>query len=340
MTAGGPGLVAVGVDTSGDDKDAAVWTSPDGITWSRVSDDEAVLGGEGEQLMFGVTAGGPGLVAVGYDGPGGDEDAAVWTSPDGITWSRVPHDETLLGGEDDQVMWSVTAGGPGLVAVGYDGSAGDADAAVWTSPDGITWSRVSHDEAVMGGDGFVVMLSVTARGPGLVAVGSAQSGGDEDAAVWTSPDGTTWSRVPHDESVFGGERRQKMWSVTEGGPGLVAVGSDQWTSPDGITWSRGSDNEAAFGGEGIPLMLSVTAGGPGLVAVSVEFSAGDFDAAVWTSPDGITWSRVPHDEAVFGGESEQWMWSVTAGGPGLVAVGHDGTGGDQDGAVWVAATEG
>ena len=31
----GPGLVAVGLDASGSDRDAAVWTSPDGITWSR-----------------------------------------------------------------------------------------------------------------------------------------------------------------------------------------------------------------------------------------------------------------------------------------------------------------
>ena len=41
-------------------------------------------------------------------------------------------------------------------------------------------------------------------------------------------------------------------------------------------------------------------------------------AAVWTSVNGITWSRVPHDETVFGGASGRWMNSVTVGGPGLV----------------------
>ena len=44
----------------------------------------------------------------------GDEHAAVWTSVDGITWSRVPHDEGVFGGddgEDDQRMNSVIAGG-------------------------------------------------------------------------------------------------------------------------------------------------------------------------------------------------------------------------------------
>ncbi len=90
----------------------------------------------------------------------------VSTIPDPISssgWSRVPHDETVFGGLEEQInMWSVTVGGPGLVAVGSDGP----DAAVWTSPDGITWSQVPHDAAVFGGE----MNSVTVGGPGLVAV--------------------------------------------------------------------------------------------------------------------------------------------------------------------------
>jgi len=80
VTAGEPGLVAVGSDGSFVDADAAVWASFDGITWSRVAEDEAALGGAGDQLMESVTAGGPGLVAVGSDGPFGDLDAAVWVA--------------------------------------------------------------------------------------------------------------------------------------------------------------------------------------------------------------------------------------------------------------------
>jgi hypothetical protein len=286
--------------------------------WARVPNDEAVFGGEGGQGMMSVTAGGPGLVAVGWDElEGVDHRAAVWTSPDGITWSRIPHDPEVFGGELNEVLWSVTAGGPGLVAVG---SAEDHVAAVWTSVDGVTWSRVPHDAAVFPG-GWI--KSVTAGGPGLVAVGTA---GDEDVAVvWTSPDGITWSRVPHDPAVFGGEGNQlTMNSVTAGGPGLVAVGEEAtgngwtyaavWTSPDGVTWSRVPNDEAVFGQTGIQSMSSVTAGPSGLVAVG---RAGG-DAAVWTSPDGLTWARVPHDEAVFGARE---MSSVTVGGPGLVAVG-------------------
>jgi hypothetical protein len=181
VTAGGPGLVAVGLGWSGETSNAAVWTSSDGITWSRVPHDEAIFGGEGFQTMQSVTVGGPGLVAVGKDGPAGDQDAAVWTSSDGITWSRVPHDEEVFAG---QAMQSVTVGGPGLVAVGSDG----LGAAVWTSSDGNTWSQVADGEVLFGGVGGL-LSSVTAGGPGLVAVGQVWSGGAFDAAVWVAATG-------------------------------------------------------------------------------------------------------------------------------------------------------
>ena len=62
--------------------------------------------------MYDVTAGGPGFVAVGsaelWDGP------AVWTSVDGISWSRLPYDETVFGGAGDRALIDVTAGGPSL----------------------------------------------------------------------------------------------------------------------------------------------------------------------------------------------------------------------------------
>jgi hypothetical protein len=352
VTVGGPGLVAVG----GVDQRAAVWTSPDGIEWSRIPHDNEVFGGEvgpssGGSFMEDVTAGGPGLVAVGQSEP----NAAVWTSVDGITWSRVPHDDAVFGGEVGPIfggaqMHSVTVGGPGLVAVGSDGSPdGGGDAAVWTSVDGMTWSRVPHDEAVFGGetdDDYYSMSSVTAGGPGLVAVGSDPLG----AAVWTSPDGLNWVRVPHIDEVFSGGDHPEMRSVTVGGPGLVAVGSEWeravvWTSVDGITWSRVASDEAIFGGgsdsfHGDMAMSAVAVVGPGLVAVGWD-PAG---AVVWTSIDGITWIRTTHDEAVFGGQPERpdlEMRGVTVGGPGLVAVGAHNvlpTFGATDGdvAVWVA----
>jgi len=310
-----------------------------GYRWSRVANESVKF----NSRIRGVTVGGPGLVAVGHSGEG---TAAVWTSVDGVTWSRVPHDEAVFGdaGEIDAGaggigMESVTVGGPGFVAVGGPDwwDTGDQNAVVWTSVDGVTWSRVPDDEAVFGGTGPQRMMSVTAGGPGLVAVGYDEFFQDSEAVVWTSVDGVTWSRVPHDEAVFGGGY---MTSVTAGGPGLVAVGTGAsdtdgdaavWTSVDGVTWSRVPHDNAIFGGQGEQQMWSVTAGGPGVVVVGMEGycdssecmpSPNGYVPAVWTSVDGITWSRVPHDEDVFGEANS--VQSVTAGGPGLVAVGSGG----------------
>ena len=127
--------------------------------------------------MTSVTAGGPGLVAAGWDGETGS--GAVWTSVDGLTWSRVPHDSAELGD-------SLTVGGPGLVAVGEAGGF----AVVWTSSDGILWSPVFRAEHVAQfGDKFegavTRMSGVVAGGPGLVTVGpSANQGGPLRAVVW------------------------------------------------------------------------------------------------------------------------------------------------------------
>jgi hypothetical protein len=335
VASGGPGLVAVGYDGPAGGMDGAVWTSADGVVWSRLSDSVA-FGGDGDQQMWSVTAGGPGVVAVGSD----EMSAAVWTSADGVDWSRVPDEEGVLGGEDESILRGVVAGGPGLVAVGCDGG----DAAVWTSTDGMTWTRVPSDEAVFGGSDNACMYSVAVGGPGLVAVGDDGPDGDKDAVVWTSVDGIAWSRVAHDEQAFGGAGTQQMRSVTAGGPGLVGVGYDEsggdadaavWTSADGITWTRVPHDEELFGGEETQQMWSVTAGGPGLVAVG----AGSGNAVVWTSTDGLSWTEVPYDDAVFGGEGRRVIRGVTVGGLGLVGAGFEGAVGTMDAAVWVLSLD-
>lgn len=319
--------------------DEAPTTSADAIalgSWSRVPHDEVVFGGEGSQMMVSVTAAGPGLVAVGGGGLHDWGHAAVWTSTDGTKWSRIPHDEALFGGTGAQTMTSVVAGGPGLVAVGWNREAPwDADAAVWTSSDGITWSRVPHDEGVFGGESYQAMSAVSVGGPGLVAVGEDRSRDvdDGDPAVWTSVDGIGWSRVPHDEEVFG---EGQFTGVTSSDSGLIVVvgnvgsndGDDAavWTSPDGITWFRVPHDEEVFGGAG---MKDVTVGGPGFVAVGWS----EAGAVVWTSTDGMTWIRVAHDESVFG--EATGMQTVIAGGPGVVAVGHDQSDGNRA-AVWTS----
>jgi hypothetical protein len=318
------------------------------MSWIRIESD--VFGGSGRQWISDIAVGGPGLVAVGADGSGGDDDAAVWYSSDGQTWSKVAHDEAVFGGSGDQYMMAVTAGGPGFVAVGEedseDGTTGVA--AVWISEDGIGWSRVPHDEATFGGEENtdVFMKDVTAFGSGLVAVGMEWKGSSADAAAWVSADGMIWERVPPDEAVFGGPQSQVMWAVVPAGPRLVAVGQGgdgagesgpgqpaaAWTSTDGRTWSRVPDQVALLSGypAGEPgsgdwaRMDDVMVGGPGLVAVGrvgrcQAASPCTQEAAIWNSADGVTWERSTVEEAV--GTPFDQIFGVSSYGDVLIAAG-------------------
>jgi hypothetical protein len=263
-----------------------------------VAHDDAVFGratGLPDDIfrMTAVTVGGPGLVAVG--GRGGESDqvmssgawignrpvGAVWTSVDGVTWSRVPHDPNVFGEwEEDQgpvsapmhglsaQMADVTTGGPGLVVVGgvYRGGWGTGRGAAWTSSDGFTWSLATEEIEAVG------VSAVTAGGPGLVAVGLASetptpSPRNETwmAAVWTSTDGVTWSRVPPQPEVLGGPDFQAMATVATGSSGLVAVGQSSqdltvWTSTDGTTWSR-LDTATLRGRDDVETVLRIYAFG-------------------------------------------------------------------------------
>ena len=192
VTAGGPGLVAVGAYDAFDDK-ADIWTSADGRTWSRVPGEQL-----GPGVINDVTTGGPGLVAVG-NGKARRFQGAVWTSRDGLTWSRAPHDPVF----DGASIAAIGAGGPGLVAVGNRNRA-------WFSSDGLTWELASvppvPTDVYPGDNGRtpqVYMTDVAAAGDRLVAVGWAMmNDNSEQVVVWTSADGMTWTDVPLDPEVF------------------------------------------------------------------------------------------------------------------------------------------
>ncbi len=311
------------------------------LTWSRVPHDEAVFNPTGEEAMLAVTVGGQGFVAVGESGVVEEDDSAVWVSEDGISWTLLPNGEPPL---DGMFMWDVTAGGPGLVAVGVEFDPDGPDSrrvgggAVWTSTDGISWSKT-----IVGGENSMIN-AVTPGGPGLVAVGAATGiVGEPDvgmsrAAVWTSVDGISWTRVPHDPEVFGdveGVWTRSMTAVTVGGPGLVAVGGNPhdvreqavWMSPDGLTWTLVPPT--AIPGDGF--LEDVVAGGPGLVAVGGNNYVG---AAVWTSPDGFTWTQVPPSQFT---TSEGPLQSVISVGTQLVAFGGAEWWTSDDGMTWTQA---
>lgn len=137
-----------------------LWASRDGLSWANVAGPEGVSG---------VVAGPGGFVAAGE----ADSKAAVWLSTDGEVWERIASDAFASRWSEDpngnlindegmpvkQLMLSAAATSAGYVVVGGDGlcllgSCLSAEAVIWTSVDGHSWSRLPSDDR----------FRVTARG--------------------------------------------------------------------------------------------------------------------------------------------------------------------------------
>lgn len=223
-----------------------------------------------------VARGGGELVAIGFDGGFG---SLLWTSADGgRTWSDItPADFASIG------IASVVEHDGMLVGVGR-GDTIDIEAeqaAVYLSADGTSWRKVETAEQLIG-----QMIDVVATDDGLFAVGGVP--GADSAGVWHSTDAETWTRVGGDfEHAF-------LWSIAEGGPGLVAVGWRRnpepdlavWTSADaGQTWDLAPDPEG-FAAHEATDVVALPDGTLAMTGSAFDGSGG----RMWTSPDGLAWS--------------------------------------------------
>ena len=278
--ADGPaGVVAVG--GSGDH--AAAWWSADGRSWSAAADGPD-LHGSTQLRMTGVAGSPNGYVAVGYlGGLAGPIEARFWWSADGRSWRLATLDGTPAGTRAAAVE---AVPGDGFVAVGATGDARTADgSAVWTSPDGRTWTRVEDQAALRQG----VMRKLTAAGRlGLVAVGN--SADSTRAVVWTSTDGTEWTVAPDAPSLDNFGLGIEMHDVAWDGTRLVAVGHRLfgtqyptglvWVSTDGLAWDRATESAALSQGK----IDGVTAVGGGFAAVGTFGAPDAAIPTVWLSP--------------------------------------------------------
>lgn len=98
-----------------------------------------------------------------------------------------------------------------------------------------------------------------------------------------------WSRIPHDELLFGGDDKSVMNGVMIAGDTVVAVGGRYWPrSPVGEAWTSAGGRTWSLVGHAGPmtpgLMNAVAGQGRRLVAVGLLIGdrAGN-DAAVWVT---------------------------------------------------------
>ena len=325
--------------------------------WARIPFNVNIFGGSGADQMNDVVAGSPGIVAVGFTIRSGNIDGAVWYSMDAVTWFKVT-DDAELGGPGSQSINALALGDNGFVAVGTEQIGEDDNAAVWFSPDGLDWRRVRSGSAVFGDANSQVMEHVAAWDEGFVAVGIEKTDTEVRGAVWTSPDGLTWQRSPHSEAAFGGATRfTDLTAVLPVGSSLLAAGTVQpvdvldvdaavWFSHDGgETWTQVETPESSLGDPGavrFQLVAGIAQGGPGFIMVATEQNlagspSGEYvNGLVWSSPDGVDWTRVFDHKPDF---NQQTMQDVAFTQFGFFAGGYDTQGEETQAAVW-SSTDG
>ena len=199
---------------------SAMWVSPDGMLLERLPGDEAariagglqLLAGDGTELLAFVGMGDPDDVPTGVE---------VWRTMDGRAWQRVGR----LPRSAAASITEAVRGNGSWVAAGYAGEAGRV--AVWTSPDGLAWTRSTTP--IKAGE----LADLVGYGSGFVATGwsgdepgsTCGSGAPYVGRTWTSPDGQIWRELPRTPGVA-------MWTLAVLGNRLVGLGvSDHdWTA--------------------------------------------------------------------------------------------------------------
>lgn len=191
VTAAGRHLIAWGVSTWIHDDNSAtfipvLWASNDGVSWTKVPPPQStryvtVVGGTNGFLV---------------------EDSVdlwlsenVWRSEDGRSWehvaenafgsSRWPGLRNDQGLRVEMHLGSIAAGDAGYIAVGTDGvcllNCPSAEAVIWASPDGRSWSRLPDDDLFRAPTG--AEAHVAAAWDSEFIVGGRYAGGP---AIWIS----------------------------------------------------------------------------------------------------------------------------------------------------------
>jgi Protein kinase domain len=276
--------IAVGTDSATrGDQNVLVWTSDGDGIWHPDTGNPSAFDAPGDQAVRWITDEGDHLVAVGYDGPRGHHQAAVWEY-DGSTWSQVFRNDAGPEGPRASEMWSVTGFGGDLIAVGATSKGPDADAAVWRRREN-RWAPVETPSLHV--EGIQAMRAVVPIRTGLVAVGIEGERAEVDAAAWTSADGVTWTRR-HSKALAAPDSQVIIGAMPYLG-GVIAVGSHRqaddadaaiWSSADGNTWRLASGG--ALGGPGNQVIRAVASLHGLVLAVGKTLLGSDRDAQVWT----------------------------------------------------------
>ncbi len=261
-------------------------------------------------------AGGPGgWLAVGPQ--------AIWTSPNGLSWTLASTKgiTPMLSGDG---MWVLNAMSGGFIAAGVAADGSHAtQAVIWTSRDGVTWQRKTAAQLGLAGPGETVqdISYITARGTATLISGQVTKAGVTYAGVWLSTDdGSTWTRVtvPADHGAS-----TAITGLGADASGFLAVrpGRSASGTPDGVAYFSPNGTAWQYAGT----IGATTAWNPGLVkgsdfgfVVAGASAAGQLVAFTATGSGG-TWQQT----GSLGNADTQSVVGATVASAGtIVAIGY------------------
>jgi hypothetical protein len=321
---------------------SAIWTSPDGRTWTLASTAGLPLRPGDQISVLKRTA--AGFIAAGSNVPGGDAAKAspvLFLSANGASWQRL--DAAQLGlaagsGRVTGLRYAAAYGNEILIAgdviTAGTGRSGRTQiirtSAAWLSANGgASWMLVVRPAA----GSSITGLTVT--GDGFVLVRPATAAGRPAADVYRSPDGRAWTLEARLTNPAGFET-----GFVSGGPdGAVVSGQagrvlTAFISPDGASWRP----TPALGNAASEAVSGVTLAAGGTVVVAgTSAPVPDSQTPVLTVV-GLRAAPVRVDVRAIRGAADPQLAvnAIAAGGSTLVAVG----GADGYPAAWTSANGG
>ncbi|HEX8918936.1 MAG TPA: hypothetical protein VF898_10570, partial [Chloroflexota bacterium] len=302
LVAGGPGLVAYDRQGGG----FRMYASATGQHWKQLP-----------SPAFGPHALVTQLFVVGQRFIITGETPAVTRGHRPRIWSSVNGGRTWKVSPAKLQISAVTSGADGLIGfVSVRSSTGLWVTQLWTSKDGVNWRQLSVPNPSFASG---TVMSVAHGGHGYVAGGYiVEKGRPGRPTIWTSRNGLAWTEVPDAGTIFAGSATG-ITQVVAGPAGVAAVAevfgpssrNGIWASRDGIHWRRAADGFVTA--PGLPtLSLAVWQGG---FVYAQDTGTG---AELYSSPDGLNWTRLGSD-ALFGGSA--FVTAMIGFHGGLVAIG-------------------
>jgi hypothetical protein len=273
----------------GGDGNGVAWTSPDGETWSLVSNVPPLGPQEARGLGSVITVPG-GILAYGLQGCDACEPylTIVWSSTDGTSWRQV---DPFSG-----IMLDLVVSPAGFIGVGTNAGLDNFNGPVaWTSGDGAQWAQTPN----VPGSETAYLADLEEIADGWIAVGAERAIGENgpgQGLAWTTGDGLSWDLLPADPALADSALTSIL---AEGGrltaSGSIVVNRDEglqhpavWESDDGATWDQVLELDCCG------YFLSLVRGQTGLIGLYYwyEPNAQQNGYAMLRRPDGGTWEML------------------------------------------------